>query len=139
MPTAEQLSRLLAPREARASVALDGQTQHIPNKHHDCCIDHARERIAGLEAECERLRELGLALVREQGPQRIECAHYTKGGVRRDPHWECSWCSGRPLDYDDESPANIDHAESCLADPKRWGLEWNGVGWEVSDGATTDE
>jgi hypothetical protein len=27
MPTAKQLARLLAPREARASVALDGQTQ----------------------------------------------------------------------------------------------------------------
>lgn len=44
----DDLSRLLAWREARASVALDGETQHEAAPDHLCCLDHARERIAEL-------------------------------------------------------------------------------------------
>lgn len=56
MPTAEQLSRLLAFNEAVASRALDGETQHVAQPDACCCLDHARERIAALEAEVKRLR-----------------------------------------------------------------------------------
>jgi len=52
----DDLAGLLAIREARASVALDGETQHASNERHDCCLDHARERIAELEAEVGSLR-----------------------------------------------------------------------------------
>lgn len=51
MPTAEQLSRLLAYHEALASRALDGETMHVAAPDGCCCLDHARERIAELEAE----------------------------------------------------------------------------------------
>ena len=42
---------LLAPEEARASRALDGETQHAPQADSLCCLDHARERIGALEAQ----------------------------------------------------------------------------------------
>jgi hypothetical protein len=58
MPTAEQLSRLLAYHEALASRALDGETMHVAAPDGCCCLDHARERIAELEAEVERLEDL---------------------------------------------------------------------------------
>lgn len=45
MATAEQLARLLAPREARASVALDGQTQTWAGPLSD-------ERLAEIRARC---------------------------------------------------------------------------------------
>ena len=38
-------------REAVASRALDGDTQHVAAPDGSCCLDHARERIAELEAE----------------------------------------------------------------------------------------
>ena len=138
MPTAEQLARLLAIREAVASVALDGETMHEAQADSLCCLDHARERISVLQAEVERVRALGQKIVERSGPQRMVNRRWVKAPsgsiVYRDPHWECDWCGGRSADYDDESPANIDHAESCLADPKRWGLKWTGAGWRVSDG-----
>jgi hypothetical protein len=45
-------------REAAASVALDGETMHVAAPDGCCCLDHARERIAELEAEVERLEDL---------------------------------------------------------------------------------
>ena len=49
--------KLLAEREARASRALDGETQHVGAPDGSCCWDHAMAKIAELEAEVERLRE----------------------------------------------------------------------------------
>lgn len=61
MPTAEQLSRLLAYHEALASRALDGETMHVAAPDGCCCLDHARERIAELEAALEEIewRDIG--------------------------------------------------------------------------------
>lgn len=46
----DDLARLLSYREAAASVALDGETQHVAAADGCCCLDHARERIVELEA-----------------------------------------------------------------------------------------
>ena len=44
-------------REAVASRALDGDTQHAPQADWLCCLDHARERIAELEVENNHLKQ----------------------------------------------------------------------------------
>lgn len=51
----DDLARLLSLREAAASRALDGETMHVAAPDGRCCLDHARERIAELEAEVKRL------------------------------------------------------------------------------------
>ena len=47
----DDLARLLSLRDAAASVALDGETMHVAAPDGSCCLDHARERIAEMEAE----------------------------------------------------------------------------------------
>jgi len=44
-------------REAVASRALDGDTQHVAAADGSCCLDHARERIAELEDANTRMRQ----------------------------------------------------------------------------------
>ena len=59
--TAEQLARLLFYREAAASVALDGETQHVAAADGSCCWRHAKAKIAELEAALEEIewRDIG--------------------------------------------------------------------------------
>jgi len=91
--TVDDLARLMGMREAVDSVALDGETQHGPQPDYLCCLDHARERIAELEAEvarlCARNAEL-LAVLREvewvgDGVGRIygHCPSCQENGLRR--------------------------------------------------------
>ena len=47
----DDLAGLLAIREARASVALDGETMHVAAPDGSCCWRHAMAKIAELEAE----------------------------------------------------------------------------------------
>lgn len=44
-------------REAVASRALDGETQHVAAPDGSCCLDHARERIVELEDANTRMRQ----------------------------------------------------------------------------------
>jgi len=65
----DDLARLMGMREAAASVALDGETMHVAAPDGSCCLDHARERIAALEAEPrwihvgERVPESGVEIL----------------------------------------------------------------------------
>ena len=52
----DDLARLMGMGEAAASVALDGETQHVAAADGSCCWRHAMAKIAELEAEVERLR-----------------------------------------------------------------------------------
>lgn len=61
----DDLARLMGMREAAASVALDGDTQHVAAPDGSCCLDHARERIAELDAE-KGLIVAELTALREQ-------------------------------------------------------------------------
>jgi len=61
----DDLARLMGMREAAASVALDGDTQHVAAADGCCCLDHARERIAELEAE-KQVIVAELTALREQ-------------------------------------------------------------------------
>ena len=61
----DDLARLLSLREATASVAPDGETIHAPQTDWLYCLDHARERIAELEAE-KRVIVAELTALREQ-------------------------------------------------------------------------
>ena len=47
----DDLARLMGMREAAASVALDGDTQHVAAADGSCCWRHAMAKIAELEAE----------------------------------------------------------------------------------------
>lgn len=100
MPTAEQLARLLAIREAAASRALDGETMHVAAPDGGCCLEHARERIAELEAEATRLRS---RVARLEGVLReVEWS-----GDTGDDRWNsCPYCEGH----------QPDHAPDCALD-----------------------
>ena len=49
--------RLMVQREARASGALDGETQHVAAADGSCCWEHAMAKIAELEDANTRMRQ----------------------------------------------------------------------------------
>jgi len=55
--TAGALALLLAIRDAQASRALDGETQHVGAPDGSCCWDHAMAKIAELEDANTRMRQ----------------------------------------------------------------------------------
>lgn len=55
--TLDDLARLMGMREAAASVALDGETQHVAEADGSCCWEHAMAKIAELEDANTRMRQ----------------------------------------------------------------------------------